>query len=157
MLNGGPIGGLDQSGNYKIDARFNREGLSERIRLIALHADRIEVTNEDGLDVISRYADRNDAFIYADPPYFEKAGSLYLHAFEEADHEALAKCLKGVRRSNWILTYDNVPQVAALYSELRRRLFALSYSAHRVMKATEAMVFSPDLTIPEEIEAGNVS
>ena len=130
VLNGGPIGGLDQSGNYKIDARFNREGLSERIRLIALHADRIEVTNEDGLDVISRYADRSDAFIYADPPYFEKAGSLYLHSFEEADHEALAKCLKGVRRSNWILTYDNVPQVAALYSELRRRLFALNYSAH---------------------------
>lgn len=156
VLNGGPIGGLDQSGNYKIDARFNRDGLAERIRLIALHADRITVTNENGLDVISRYADRSDAFIYADPPYFEKAGSLYLHAFEEADHEALAKCLKGVRRSNWILTYDNVPQVAALYSELRRRLFALNYSAHRVMKATEAMVFSPGLLIPEELEAAHV-
>jgi DNA adenine methylase len=156
VLNGGPIGGLDQSGNYKIDARFNRDGLSERIRLIALHADRIEVTNEDGLDVISRYADRSDAFIYADPPYFEKAGSLYRHAFEEADHEALAKCLKGVRRSNWILTYDNVPQVAALYSELRRRLFLLNYSAHRVMKATEVMVFSPGLLIPEELEAAHV-
>ena len=156
VLNGGPIGGKDQTGNYKIDARFNREGLSERIRLIALHADRIAVTNEDGLDVISRYADRSDAFIYADPPYFEKAGSLYLHAFEEADHEALAKCLKGVRRSNWILTYDNVPQVAALYSELRRRLFALNYSAHRVMKATEVMVFSPGLLIPEELEAAHV-
>ena len=156
VLNGGPIGGLDQSGNYKIDARFNREGLSERIRLIALHADRIEVTNEDGLDVISRYADRSDAFIYADPPYFEKAGSLYLHSFEEADHEALAERLKSVERAKWLLTYDNVPQVAELYSELRRRLFALNYSAHRVMKATEAMVFSPGLLIPEELEAAHV-
>ena len=155
VLNGGPIGGLDQSGTYKIDARFNREGLAERIRLIALHADRIAVTNEDGLDVISRYADRSDAFIYADPPYFEKASSLYLHAFEEADHEALAKCLKGVS-SNWILTYDNVPQVAELYRDRRRRLFSLSYSAHRVMKATEAMVFSPGLLIPEELEAAHV-
>lgn len=155
VLNGGPIGGKDQTGNYKIDARFNREGLAERIRLIALHADRIAVTNEDGLRVIGRYSDRDDAFIYADPPYFEKAGSLYLNAFQDSDHRALADCLKGVRRAKWILTYDNVPQVAELYSDLRRRLFALNYSAHRVMKASEIMVFSPELSIPEELESAH--
>lgn len=156
VLNGGPIGGKDQTGNYKIDARFNREGLAERIRLIALHADRIAVTNEDGLRVIERYSDRDDAFIYADPPYFEKAGSLYLNAFQDSDHRALAGCLKGVQRAKWILTYDNVPQVAELYSDLRRRLFALNYSAHRVMKASEIMVFSTELSIPEEIESAHV-
>jgi len=155
VLNGGPIGGKDQTGNYKIDARFNREGLAERIRLIALHADRIAVTNEDGLRVIERYSDRDDAFIYADPPYFEKAGSLYLNAFEDSDHRALASCLKGVQRAKWILTYDNVPQVTELYSDLRRRLFALNYSAHRVMKASEIMVFSTELSIPEEIESAH--
>lgn len=155
VLNGGPIGGKDQTGNYKIDARFNREGLAERIRLIALHADRIAVTNEDGLRVIERYSDRDDAFIYADPPYFEKAGSLYLNAFQGSDHRALADCLKGVQRAKWILTYDNVPQVAELYADLRRRLFALNYSAHRVMKASEIMVFSTELSIPEEIESAH--
>ena len=131
------------------------DDLAERIRLIALHADRIAVTNEDGLDVISRYSDSEDAFIYADPPYFEKAGSLYLNAFQEADHKALAERLKSVERAKWILTYDNVPQVAELYSTLRRRLFALNYSAHRVMKANEVMVFSPDLAIPEELESAH--
>lgn len=155
VLNGGPIGGKDQTGNYKIDARFNREGLAERIRLIALHADRIAVANEDGLRVIERYSDRDDAFIYADPPYFEKAGSLYLNAFQDSDHRALADCLKGVQRAKWILTYDNVPQVAELYADLRRRLFALNYSAHRVMKASEIMVFSTELSIPEEIESAH--
>ncbi len=152
VLNGGPIGGKDQTGNYKIDARFNRDGLAERIRLIALQADRITVTNDDGLDVIRRYADSDQTFIYADPPYFEKAGSLYLNAFQEADHEDLAKCLAGVAQANWILTYDNVPQVANLYSDFRRRLFALNYSAHRVMKVNEVMVFSEGMTIPEELE-----
>ena len=155
VLNGGPIGGKDQTGNYKIDARFNREGLAERIRLIALHADRIAVTNEDGLRVIERYSDRDDAFIYADPPYFEKAGSLYLNAFQDSDHRALADCLKGVQQAKWILTYDNVPQVAELYANLRRKLFALNYSAHRVMKASEIMVFSGELSIPEEIESAH--
>ena len=155
VLNGGPIGGKDQTGNYKIDARFNREGLAERIRLIALHADRIAVTNEDGLRVIERYSNRGDAFIYADPPYFEKAGSLYTNAFQDSDHRALANCLKGVQRAKWILTYDNVPQVAELYPDLRRRLFALNYSAHRVRKASEIMVFSTELSIPEEIESAH--
>lgn len=155
VLNGGPIGGKDQTGNYKIDARFNREGLAERIRLIALHADRIAVTNEDGLRVIERYSGRDDAFIYADPPYFEKAGSLYRNAFQDSDHRALSDCLKGVQRAKWILTYDNVPQVAELYSDLRRRLFALNYSLHRVMKASEIMVFSPELSIPAEIESAH--
>ena len=85
----------------------------------------------------------------------KKAGSLYLNAFRDSDHRALAGCLKDVQRAKWILTYDNVPQVAELYSDLRRRLFALNYSAHRVMKASEIMVFSSDLTIPEEIESAH--
>ena len=63
--------------------------------------------------------------------------------------------MKSVERAKWILTYDNVPQVAELYSTLRRRLFALNYSAHRVMKANEVMVFSPDLAIPEELESAH--
>lgn len=157
VLNGGPIGGKDQSGNYKIDARFNREGLAERVRLIALHADRISVTNEDGRDVIGRHAEDENAFIYADPPYFEKAGSLYMNAFEVADHRWLAECLNQVEKARWVLTYDNVPQVAALYEERRRRLFTLNYSAHRVTKAQEIMVFSDSLNVPEDIEEAHIN
>lgn len=155
VLNGGPIGGKNQTGNYKINARFNREGLAERIRLIAIHANRITVTNEDGIQTIQRYSSRDDAFIYADPPYFEKAGSLYLNAFDDSDHRALAECLKNVQQAKWVLTYDNVSQVAELYPEFRRRLFALNYSAHRFRKANEIMVFSPGLSITDEIETGH--
>ncbi len=155
VLNGGPIGGKDQTGNYKIDARFNRDGLAERVRLIALHADRIVVLNNDGREVILEYADREDAFIYADPPYFEKAGSLYMNAFDDADHEQLATCLNGVKRARWVLTYDNVAKVAELYAKHERRLFSLNYSAHRVMQAQEIMVFSDALTIPDEIETAH--
>ncbi|MFT4234335.1 MAG: DNA adenine methylase [Microbacterium sp.] len=155
VLNGGPIGGKDQSGNYKIDARFNRDGLAERVRLIALHADRITVLNKDGREVIREYAECDDAFIYADPPYFEKAGSLYLNAFEASDHEQLAECLNAAQSARWVLTYDKVPQVSELYGDRRRRLFSLNYSAHRVMQAQEVMVFSDTLTIPEEIETAH--
>lgn len=145
VLNGGPIGGLDQAGNYKIDARFNRKGLVERVRILALYADRITATSRDGADVIREYAEKQDTFIYADPPYFEKAGSLYLNAFELKDHAALAEVLNDVSNSNWLLTYDNVPQVGELYAARRRRTFELNYSAHRVTRATETVVLSDSL------------
>jgi DNA adenine methylase len=147
VLNGGPIGGMDQTGKYKIDARFNRETLSERFRLISLHAKRITVTNADGITLIKKYSKADNVLIYADPPYFEKAGSLYLNSFTDAHHSELAKCLNSVKDGKWLLTYDNVPQVANLYSDRRRELFSLNYSAHRVTKANEIMVFSDSLTL----------
>ncbi|MER7857946.1 DNA adenine methylase [Amycolatopsis japonica] len=147
VLNGGPIGGMDQTGNYKIDARFNKSALLERIRVIGLHSPRITVTNIDGLAVIRRYARRSNTLIYADPPYFDKAGSLYLNSFKDADHANLAKCLNGLSETKWVLTYDNVPQVRELYADRRSRLFSLNYSAHRVVKANEIMVYSDALDL----------
>lgn len=145
VLNGGPIGRLDQTGKYKIDARFNKDGLAERFRLIGLYADAIAVTNVDGAEVIRTYAPNPDAFIYADPPYFEKAGSLYLNSFRPQDHATLAQALNEAADSNWVLTYDHVPQVEDLYPDRQRVEFTLNYSAHRVVKATELAVFSLSL------------
>ncbi len=150
VLNGGPIGGLDQTGNYKIDARFNRDALRERIRILSLYKDCITVTCEDGLDTIAEYATHPDTFIYADPPYFEKAGSLYMNAFKPEDHENLACALNGVADSAWVLTYDNAPKVGELYKKRRRRKFELSYSAHRVTKATEIAVLSDSMADIDE-------
>lgn len=148
VLNGGPIGGLDQSGPYKIDARFRKESLLERLRVIALHSSKIVVLRRDGRSVIEQYAKKDDVLIYADPPYFEKAGTLYMNSFTTSDHADLAKCLQSVRDKRWLLTYDNAPDVSELYPTLRRETFALGYSAHRVVKATEIMVFSDGLTVP---------
>jgi DNA adenine methylase len=148
VLNGGPIGGLDQTGNYKIDARFNKAALLERLRIIALYAKKITVLKRDGLEVIKRYANKSRTFIYADPPYFEKAGTLYMNTFAADDHTALARCLAARDNASWILTYDDVPRVAELYGDFRREVVQLNYSAHRVAKAEEVMVFSHGVKVP---------
>jgi DNA adenine methylase len=145
VLNAGPIGGHDQTGPYKIDARFNRDNLSERIRILSLYSDNIIVTSTDGKDVIKKFAGRSNTFIYADPPYFDKARGLYMNAFSTADHRSLATVLNARARRNWILTYDNDPQVAELYEDRRRHEFELSYSAHRSRKAQEIVVLSDAL------------
>lgn len=146
ILNGGPIGGMDQTGNYKIDARFNRSDLSERVRLISLYRSRITVRSENGVDVAREMLADPSNFVYLDPPYFEKAGSLYLNSFKAEDHEQLARMLNSMPKSNWILTYDNVPRVGELYRERTSRQIGLNYSAHRVTRATEILVLSDAIT-----------
>jgi DNA adenine methylase len=144
-LNGGVIGGVKQQGRYKIDARFNKPALMERVRLVGIHAKRITLLNIDGLEVIASYADRPKVLIYADPPYFDRSGSLYLNSFTPEDHRKLASALNSRSLRNWLLTYDDVPQVHELYGLRRRELISLNYSAHRVVKAQEVMVFSDAL------------
>ena len=134
-LNGGVIGGRKQVGRYKIDARFNKSTLMERVRLIGIHAKRIRLVNADGLAVIKEFASDHQALIYADPPYFDRSGSLYLNAFTEENHVALATMLNDLTELKWLLTYDNVPRVHELYSARRREVISLNYSAHRVLKA----------------------
>jgi hypothetical protein len=40
---GEPMGGIKQSGEWKIDARFNRDGLAERVQEISAFGDRVSV------------------------------------------------------------------------------------------------------------------
>lgn len=145
VLNAGPIGGLKQTGNYLIDARFNRDNLVERVRTLRLLRRNIEVTCVDGLATIRRHAARPNTFVYADPPYFEKAGSLYMNSFRAEDHASLAQAMGKQANGNWLLTYDSVPQVHSLYPQFRIRPFNLRYSAHRVKTATELAVLSSTL------------
>ena len=51
-MNGGPIGGIDQSGTWKLDARFNKSELEVRCKKVAEYSRRIHVSQTDALDFI---------------------------------------------------------------------------------------------------------
>jgi DNA adenine methylase len=145
ILNGGPIGGLDQTGKWKIDARYNKKALIQRIRDIAEYKGRITVTNEDGVDLVSRYLQKKNVFVYLDPPYYEKAADLYLNIFEEKDHARLAKKLNAHPEATWLLTYDDRPEILKLYSERETINFSLSYNAYEKRLGRELMILSDRL------------
>ena len=108
VLKAGVIGGLQQIGTYKIDARYNKEQLIERIQLIAQFKDKFILHNEDAINLLRRY--RNIArknLIYLDPPYYIKGRELYVNFFKEADHIALSQAIQQRDNMNWIITYDN--------------------------------------------------
>ncbi|KAB7755183.1 DNA adenine methylase [Mycolicibacterium mucogenicum] len=142
ILNAGPIGGVRQTGNYKIDARYNRDQLAERIVNIGALSDRISVSSVDGMSVIRKHLTKKSSFIYIDPPYVEMGGSLYLNAFTHRDHADLAQLLTTGRDGNWVLTYDPADFIRRLYKEHGVHEYQLSYSAHRAGKANELLIAS---------------
>lgn len=149
VINARPIGGFEQKGQWKIDARFVKKSLIERIRKIAYFKDRISVTNDDGLKVIKKYRGDKDAFIYLDPPYYVKGGSLYLNAYEHNNHAELAKLLESNAKAHWLLTYDNVEEIRNLYSKREVVPFEICYSANKKGKGQEVMIFPKSTKFPE--------
>ena len=154
ILSAGPIGGKRQLGEWKIDARYNKQKLIEKIKLIGLYSDRITIINEDGADVIERYAKDPKGFFYIDPPYFVKGADLYLNAFKLKDHQKLANSLNTHSKAKWLLSYDNEKEILDLYPDRQHRTFDLKYSAHHNSKVgSELMIFSDaiDLDIVDHI------
>jgi DNA adenine methylase len=142
ILNGGPIGGLDQSGRWKVDARYNRNNLIHRIRELAEYRSRITVTNEDGVDLVGRYLSRENTFVYLDPPYYDKAADLYLNFYGQRDHARLAKKLNARPNTPWLLTYDDHPEILQLYPNRRVLNFSLTYNAYERRVGHELMILS---------------
>lgn len=150
VLGAGVIGGFAQAGAYKIDARFNKQVLRARIEKLAELSGKIRVTRQDGAARLREYLPKDNVFAYVDPPYVEKGSSLYMSAFGEEDHVALALVLNGHSNTNWVLTYDVADLIRRLYRARDVSEFRLLYSAHlrgtkddlKRASASELMVLS---------------
>ncbi|MGE3272953.1 MAG: DNA adenine methylase, partial [Chloroflexota bacterium] len=142
ILRGGVIGGLQQAGSYKIDARFNRETLINRLEALGERAQDIVVTNLDGREVIREYAPSPRTFLYVDPPYVEAGSRLYLNAFAPRDHAVLARVVREYPEANWVVTYDESSLVERLYAGSHIARYGLTYSAHKPGKVSELMIMS---------------
>jgi DNA adenine methylase len=129
ILYGRPIGGLEQTGRWKIDARFNRDGLAERIKLLGGYRARVEVQQEDALELLARL-DTSNALLYVDPPYIMPSRKLYLDTLAWEDHQRLARLLIEHHR-RWLLTYDADPRVPeVLYKNLRCARFSIKHTGN---------------------------
>jgi len=141
VLKGGVIGGLSQTGTYKIDARFNKSELIKKVEKIARFSNRIQVTNLDGVELIKTFSsNRDECFIYLDPPYYQKGANLYLNAFSDADHTKLAKYVSRLSIP-WLLSYDNHSFITNLYHRFEKRAYKLQHSTSNKI-GDEVLIFS---------------
>ena len=141
IIKGGVIGGLEQTGKWKIDARFNRESLISRIESIAFRKKDIHLYNQDITTFIEHYVPfySEKAMIYFDPPYFKKGKQLYMNFFEVEDHKRIERVIRNGVECDWIVTYDDAPEI----------LYDLNYSVSKKCKTSELMIFKSNIPIPK--------
>lgn len=152
IKNGGCIGGLEQEGEWGLDARFNRTTLVERLDKIAAHRDRIRIRSHDARRVI-RVSEREERFFFIDPPYYHKGQELYMNSLDHDYHAKLAEHLKALDSKNWVLTYDDCPEIRALYRDWANiRRYSLRYTAARRRRAGELFITPKGLIIPSATE-----
>ena len=137
-----PIGGYGQQGKWKVDARFNRRTLEQRVRNIAEMRDRIHLTNLDAIEIMDRI-DPGETFVYLDPPYCSDGERLYQHSYRQQDHRRLAQYMLTHPGLTWVMSYDNHPITRELYAECQMQSIMLGYSLQKKRTQREVLII-PD-------------
>jgi len=147
ILNGGMIGGKEQRGAWRIDARFNITELQRRIKRIGEFKNRIHLYREDAIVFLKGQRWPKRTLKYLDPPYFGAGNRLYLNSYNARDHLGVSKYIMRLE-SPWIVSYDDVAQIRKLYCEVRSRRMSLLHTARSARIGKEILFFSQALGIP---------
>lgn len=150
IVTGGPIGGYQQAGSWRLDARFSKTDLIARIEKIARHRSRIRIHNMDAADFLGEVVPQlpKRALVYLDPPYFVKGKELlYSNYYQAADHAHIATLVAALARP-WVVSYDDAPEIRDLYAAYRSVEYGIAYSAHQRYRGREVMFFADSLAIP---------
>lgn len=149
ILKAGVIGGLKQEGSYKLDCRFNKKDIIDKIEFINKYKDSIKLYNLDTKDfideVINKKLDKK-AFIFFDPPYYKKGACLYTNFYKHNDHILLANKIKEIKYHSWIVTYDNISAIKNMYKGYLNEEYKLNYSAGRNYDGEEIIIYSKTLS-----------
>ena len=150
VLKAGPIGGYSQKGVYKIDCRYNKEQLIKKIIDISKNKNKIKLYNYDIRTFIKKIIPLyKNAFIYFDPPYFNKGKELYKNFFNKQDHEDIAALIKSLK-VNWMVTYDNSETIKEIYKEYDIKKYKVIYSLANTGESEELIFTSSPLLWPSK-------
>lgn len=157
ILNAGPIGGYKQNGSYLIDERYNKEKLIDKILKISKLKNNIKLYNKEARpfieQIVSKY-DRN-AFVYFDPPYFNKGYRLYKNHLSIQDHLEIAECIRKNVLSEWVITYDDVDEIKNIYADNYYKIYKWAYSIAQKGIKSEIIIFKHKELCPASREIEN--
>ena len=152
LTGAGPIGGFEQKGEWRLDVRFNREPLAERIHTLTTMREQIHLTNLDAIVFLKtklpRGKRRSNVFVYLDPPYVQKGQRLYLNAYVERDHRQLADYITRQPMLHWLMSYDDADLVHELYSEQQVSSQPIRYSLQEKRTANELIIAPHHVVVP---------
>ncbi len=150
IINAGAIGGINQNGTYKMDCRFNKSALIEKIKHIAKHKKQIHLYNLDALKLIEKIqkeSNNSNTIFYFDPPYYLKGSSLYMNYYNDEKHKQVSNAIKSINNINWIVSYDNTPSIDKIYkwTKNNKKKYSFNHSAYKSREGKEILFFSDKL------------
>jgi DNA adenine methylase len=151
IITGGPIGGISQKGKYKINCRFNKTEIINRIKRIANNKNQINLYQEDAIeliDLIETNTNNNNIIIYFDPPYYLKADSLYMNFYKMNNHKEISERIKKIANIRWIISYDNVTEIKKLYASYLYKEYSFKHTAYKARTGNEILFFSENIIQP---------
>ena len=153
ILGAAPIGGYAQAGTWRMDARFYRESLADRILAIGRRRDQIHVTNMDAVEFLSKRFSgghgHNSAFVYLDPPYYANGNRLYMNYYCDPEHQKLARYMQAQDGLKWLMSYDDTDYIRRLYADCEVSTFYLQYSVQRSRRAQELLISPRQVQLPD--------
>jgi DNA adenine methylase len=159
IITGGVIGGKAQTGEWKIDARYNAKDLVRRIERIGRWASRIEVYGLDGGAFLRTVVPSLPArtLLYLDPPYYVKGQEmLYANYYGPDDHAEVAALVRGMAVP-WVVSYDDHADVRELYAGCQTVAYDIAYSASGRYRGREVAFFSDGLAVPDIADPARLS
>jgi len=155
VMSGGPIGGKTQGNKlYPINCRWSPENLIGNATDLNRILKKFPYLRISCGDFSSLIDDTPKAFIYLDPPYYEKGEQLYRYSLDDADHERLTGLLK-TTKNKWILSYDDHSFIRRLYNwtsivELKTIYTIARQNGDTRPKNKEILILSPGLASTEQ-------
>lgn len=153
VLNAGVIGGNDQTGNYKIDARYNKTELVRRINTIANQSKNIKIYRQDATNFITKTIPKmkRKGLVFLDPPYYVQGKRLYTSFYDHADHVEVAQAIKTSKLKHWIVTYDNSDAINEIYDLKNKVVYNLRYSISPTSTVgAEVLFYSKNIKLPHK-------
>lgn len=153
ILLANPIGGIEQKGKDKIDARYKKDKLDAKIREIANRKDVIKIYNLDAVEFVKELKRKHRSrkfLIYFDPPYYQKGELLYFNHYRRDDHEELSHHIQNCPFP-WLLSYDNQSEIKNLYNGFQIYIRNLRYSVSKYTLAQELII--SNLIMPKYLRA----
>lgn len=150
IITGGPIGGLRQSGNYKLNCRYNKKSLEKKILRIASERNHIALYHMDATDLIHEvlvHQAPKRLFVFFDPPYYQQGKNLYKNSFQDTEHVILSHAIREMKAFKWILTYDNHRRIQEIYHDMMPKQYILKYMANKKRDELELFLHSPETCI----------
>ncbi len=111
----------------------------------------------DGMKFIES-RDADSAFLFIDPPYFDKGKTLYLNVLDEDYHVALGDRLRFMAKAAWVLTYDDCPEIHRIYQDWATiRPFSLRYAASERRSGKEILIVPKWMNVPVSQESAAIT